>query len=74
MRAPQPHAAVLFYDFMLGVEGQAILQKANYVPTNLKLNNPATRAGLRFIDPAIVLDDSGRWEKHFNEIITRQSR
>ena len=73
-KVPHPHAAVLFLDFMLGPEAQAILQKANYVPTNLKLNNPATRANLRFIDPAIVLDNSARWESSFNEIITRQSR
>src|SRR5256712_8909087 len=30
-----PHAAVLFYDFVLG-EGQAILVTGNYVPTNRK--------------------------------------
>jgi iron(III) transport system substrate-binding protein len=68
-KAPHPHAALLFYDFMLSPEGQEILQKANYVPTNLKLNNPATRSGLRFIDPAIVLDEAERWEKHFKDSI-----
>jgi iron(III) transport system substrate-binding protein len=73
-KAPHPHAAVLFFDFMLSPEGQKILQAGNYVPTNLKLNDPATRADLRFIDPTIVLDDSARWESRFNEIITRQSR
>jgi len=73
-KAPHPHAALLFFDFVLGPEGQALLQKANYIPTNLKLNNPNTSAGLRFIDPAIVLDESARWEKHFNEIVTHHAR
>ncbi len=67
-RAAHPHAALLFYDFMLSIEGQEILQKANYVPTNLKLGNPVTRSALNFIDPAMVLDESSRWEKHLNDI------
>ena len=73
-RAPHPHAALLFMDFMLGPEGQDILQKASYIPTNVKLNHPLTRSGARFIDPAMVLDEAGRWEKVFNEIVTRQPR
>lgn len=73
-KAPHPHAALLFYDFMLGPEGQAILQKANYIPTNLKLDNPYTRSGLRFIDPTLVLDESARWDKQFQDIISRQAR
>ncbi len=73
-KSPHPHAAVLFFDFMLSPEGQEILQKANYIPTNLKLRNPNTRAGLRFIDPAITLDDASKWDKHFEDIITRQGR
>jgi iron(III) transport system substrate-binding protein len=72
--SPHPHAALLFFDYMLGPEGQAILQKANYIPTNLKLNNPNTRSGVRFIDPAMVLDEQARWEKQFNDIIARQAR
>ena len=72
-KAPHPHAALLFYDFMLSQDGQEILQKANYVPTNLKLNNPATRSGVKFIDPAIVLDESERWEKHFKDSILSKS-
>lgn len=69
-----PHAALLFFDFMLGPEGQAILQKANYIPINLKLNDPNTRSGVRFIDPEVVLDEQGRWEKEFNDVVVRSSR
>ena len=72
-KSPHPHAALLFFDFMLGPEGQVILQNANYIPTNLKLNNPQTKAGLRFIDPAIVLDESAKWDKYFDEIITKHA-
>ena len=72
--APHPHAAVLFYDFMLSPEGQRILQKADYVPTNLKLNDPATRLNLKFIDPAMVLDESGLWDRHFQDVVSRRPR
>src|SRR5205807_1587367 len=73
-RPPHPHAALLLFDFMLGPEGQAILQKANYIPTNLKLRDPNTRPGLRFIDPAIVLDEQERWDRLFTDIVKRQAR
>jgi len=68
-----PHAAVLFYDFMLG-EGQEILVQGNYVPTNRKTDPGAARARLKFVDPAVMLDESAKWEKLYAEIITRQSK
>lgn len=73
-QAPHPHAAVLLYDFMLDTEAQAILEKRKYVPINLKLGNPVTRSPLKFIDPAMVLDESARWEKLLQEITTQGSR
>jgi iron(III) transport system substrate-binding protein len=72
--APHPNAAVLFFDYMLGPEGQAILQKAKYIPTNLTLKDKHTRSDLRFIDPRIILDEQDKWNKLFEEIITRQAR
>jgi len=68
-----PHAAVLFYDFMLG-EGQAILVQGSYVPTNRKADSGTARTRLRFVDPAAMLDESAKWEKLYAEIITRQSQ
>lgn len=69
-----PNAAVLFYDFVLSEEGQRILEKGNYVPTNLKLQNPAQKLPLKFIDPAIVLDESSKWEKLWDEIVVKQAK
>lgn len=73
-RAPHPNAALLFFDYLLGPEGQAILQKQQYIPTNLTLKDPHTSAHLRFIDPRILLDEQDKWNKLFDEIITRQAR
>jgi iron(III) transport system substrate-binding protein len=72
--APHPHAALLFFDYMLGPDGQALLQKARYIPTNLTLKDRNTRSDLRFIDPRIVLDEQEKWSKLFDEIIVKQAR
>jgi hypothetical protein len=44
------------------------------VPTNLKLGSPVTRSELDFIDPAMVLDESARWEKFLQDITARAAR
>ena len=72
-RPAHPHAAVLFYDFMLG-EGQEILVQGNYVPTNRRADPGTARTRLKFVDPAAMLDESAKWEKLYGEIITRQSK
>jgi iron(III) transport system substrate-binding protein len=69
-----PHAALLFYDFLLSEEGQRILEAGNYVPTNSKLDNPAQKLPLKSIDPAIVLDESSKWEKLWDEIVLKKSK
>ena len=72
--APHPHAALLFYDYMLGPEGQKILEKAEYVPVNLTLGNPYTTREMRFIDPAILIDAPGKWDKLYDDIIVKKAR
>lgn len=73
-KPPHPHAAVLFYDFILG-EGQAILAKGEVIPASRKAGAAnIDRMNVKFIDPAIVLDESAKWQKLFDEIFTRQGR
>jgi iron(III) transport system substrate-binding protein len=73
-KPPHPNAAVLFYDFILGPEGQAILVKGNYVPTNRKAEKGAAKTQLKFVDPAMILDQNAKWEKLYTDIVTRQSK
>jgi len=70
-KPPHPHAAVLFYDFMLG-EGQVVLARGTYVPTNLGVDSGAAKMRLKFVDPAAMLDESEKWERLYAEIIARQ--
>ena len=68
-----PHAAVLFYDFLLS-DGQLILAKNEYLAASRKAGTILDQVQLRFIDASTVLDESAKWEKLYAEIITRQSR
>jgi ABC-type Fe3+ transport system substrate-binding protein len=73
-KPPHPNAAVLFYDFILSPEGQAILVKGNYVPTNVKADPKAAKVKLKFVDPALILDQNAKWDKLYTEIVTRQAK
>ncbi|MDB5761917.1 MAG: fbpA 2 [Herminiimonas sp.] len=72
-RAPHPHAAVLFYDFML-TDAQPLLLGRDYVPTNKTVDTPLNKVPLKFIDPTLVLDSDEKWTKLYEEIITKQSK
>ena len=67
--AAHPHAAVLFMDYLLGPEGQAILAQGGYVPANKRLPNRAHELPLVFVDPAVVLDEDAKWKKLYAEIV-----
>ena len=70
-RVPHPHAAILFFDFMMH-DAQALLVNHDFTPTNMKvkpLDVPFT-----LIDPALVLDQNEKWQRLFEEIIVRQGK
>jgi iron(III) transport system substrate-binding protein len=68
-RPGHPHAAALFVDFILSPEGQAILEKGGYVPANTRLANASQRLPLKFVDPAVILDEHDKWRKLWAEIV-----
>jgi iron(III) transport system substrate-binding protein len=73
-RPAHPHAAALFVDFILSPEGQAILEKGGYVPANLKVEHRAQRLPLKFVDPAVILDEADKWKKLWSEIVLGAAR
>ena len=73
-RPPHPHAAALFVDFVLSPEGQKILEHGGYVPANLKVGSPAQKLALKFVDPALVLDEDAKWKKLWGEIVLGNAR
>jgi iron(III) transport system substrate-binding protein len=70
-RAPHPHAALLFEDFIL-TDGQTILAEREAVPTNPKVKAPP--AGLVFVDLPKFLDQGERWTRLFKETFAPPAR
>ena len=71
--APHPSAALLFYDFML-TDGQKLLERRGFVPTNAKVRQLPDGYEIRFIDAAEMLDQGKKWTKLYKDIIVRQGR
>ena len=71
-RAPHPNAAVLFYDFEISEEGQRILAKRDFVPTNRKVESPLNKIPLLVVDPKVMLDEQGKWSKLYEELFLKQ--
>jgi iron(III) transport system substrate-binding protein len=73
-KAPHPHAAMLWYDFMLSDEGQQILTKRFNIPASKKIDTPEKSLSLKFIDPAQFLDMNDKWIKAYEEAVTKRAR
>lgn len=63
-----PNAAVLFYDFMITDAQQKLLDK-EFVPTSKQIKTPLTDLKMKFIDPAITLDEKAKWDKLYEEML-----
>jgi len=72
-RSPHPHAALLFYDFMLS-DGQQIMLKRDFTPTSRKIPGVLDRIAFTFVDPKLVLDEAGKWQRLYNEVVRRGRR
>jgi iron(III) transport system substrate-binding protein len=71
--APQPHAAVLFYDFLIG-DAQPILASRQFVSPSRKIESPFPRDRLQLIDSVEMLDHAKRWQELYQSIIVRAAR
>ena len=73
-RAPHPHAAMLFHDFMLS-EAQEIMVKRNFIPSSARvLESLKDVPRFSVIDPKVILDEGEKWVKLYDEIIVKASR
>lgn len=68
-KALHPHAALLFYDYMLSPEAQQILAKIGYVPSNTKVESPIKGVKLKFLDASALLDDQEKSQALFESIL-----
>ncbi len=68
--APHPHAAVLFYEYLLSEESQQVLAKIGYVTSQknipLTFNKP-----FKVLDPAALLEEFGKSSALFEQIVVK---
>ena len=69
-----PHAAALFVDFLLSPEGQGILAKGGYVPSNTKVAHRSHLQPLKFVDPRAMLDEGDKWNALYQQIVVKAAR
>jgi len=66
----RPHAAVLFYEFMLR-EGQEILAKRDIAPTNLKVKPLPEGLDITLMSPTEMLDNGKKWTALWEKTVIR---
>lgn len=71
--APQPHAALLFYDFLIG-DAQPILASRQFVSPSRKIESPFTRNPLQLIDSVEMLDNAKKWQDLYQSIVIKAAR
>ena len=71
--APHPHAAVLFFDFLIG-EGQQILAGRHFVTVSRNIDTPVDRSRLVIIDSAAMLDQARKWQDLYQRTIIAPAR
>ena len=62
-RAANPHAGLLFADFMLSPQGQQLIKERNRVPASLAVDSSMNKFPFEMIDPVITLDEADKWDK-----------
>ena len=67
-QAPHPHAALLFADFMLSLQGQTLLKERNRVPSSRLVDTKLNKFPFEMIDPVITLDEADKWESLWSEL------
>jgi iron(III) transport system substrate-binding protein len=70
-RAPHPHAALLFADFILSKEGQEIIKARDRVPSSRAADSPLNKFDYALVDPVIVLDEWAQWEKRWSALFLK---
>jgi iron(III) transport system substrate-binding protein len=73
-KAPHPDAGLLFYEYLLGPEGQKAMASIKYVPTNTKVKSPVEGIKIVTTDPIRSLDEADKWSKLYDDVVVNASR
>ncbi len=72
--APHPHAAVLFFDFLISEEGQQILASRQFVTVSRTIETSFNKGPLKLIDSATILNQARKWQELYQKTIIAPSR
>jgi ABC-type Fe3+ transport system substrate-binding protein len=72
-RTTHPHAAMLFYDFVLG-EAQALLRDQHFIVMSRKHDSDVDRASIKIANPETSVRSATRWQKLFDSVFLARSR
>jgi iron(III) transport system substrate-binding protein len=70
--APHPYAALLFADFILSPENQAMYAKLGRIPTSTKVKTKLNDFPHVMIDTATILDENDKWTKLWNDLLMQK--
>ena len=73
-QAPHPHAALLFYDYVLSEEAQKILLSMDYIPTNATVESPLKQMQLKVNNVDIAPAEAEKWTRLYQDIISAGPR
>jgi len=72
-KAPHPHAAVLFYEYMLSVPAQKVLADIGYVTSQQNIPSNFDKK-IKVLDPAALLDNFEKSTALFEQIVIKGAR
>jgi iron(III) transport system substrate-binding protein len=72
-KAPHPHAALLFYDFVLN-EGMEIQSGQSKIATNNRFDMAQKKIPMKFIDPGLFLDNYDKWRQTFESVFNKRAK
>ncbi len=69
-KAPHPHAALLFYEYLLSEEAQQVLAGIGYVTSQKKIVSTFNKP-LKVLDPATLLEEFSKSSALFEQIVVK---
>lgn len=72
-RAAHPHAAIMFFDFLL-TDAQELLRGREMLTARREVEPLPGGMSVAFLDAAKNLDESRKWSKYYRDIIVNQAR
>ena len=72
-KAPHPHAALLFYDYLLSEVGNRYIAKIGYAPTNRNIESPMRKMSVKVLNASTLLDEAAKSQAMFDEVVIKRS-